>query len=154
VQVDGVGVGGRACRRRDEEGLIGDILGRGVTWAQVLRTGARAVYLNRRAAVVVQTLIDKGNHEVAVGAIHIYRVFRAEVDAFGSEGVFNAGGAAAVEDDVVYGHRGLTAKEVVIVPAPGEPEVGLVLRDSREFDHYPAHFRIAIQLIGSGLFRG
>jgi hypothetical protein len=91
---------------------------------------------------------------VAVGAIHIHGVFRAEVDAFGSEGVFNAGGAAAIKDDVVYGHRGLIAKRVVIVPAPEEPEVGLVPGSGGEGYDDPPHFGIAIQLIGSGLLRG
>jgi hypothetical protein len=98
--------------------------------------------------------VDKGNHEAAVWAIHIDRVLGAEVDALGGEGVFNAGGAAAVEDDVVYGHGGLITSGVVIVPAPGEPEVGLVPSGIRERNHYPSHFGIAIQLIGSGLFRG
>ncbi len=56
VQVDRVRVRGRACRLRDEEGLIGDLLGWGMAWAQGLRTGARAVYLDGSAAVVVRSL--------------------------------------------------------------------------------------------------
>jgi hypothetical protein len=103
----------------------------------------------------MRPLVDKGNHEAAVGAIHIDGVSGAEVDAFGSEGVFNVGGAAAIEDDVVYGHGGLaTGSIIVIVSAPGELEVGLVPGSGGEGYDDPAHLRIAIQLIGSGLFRG